>query len=105
MTARRAIELALKEAYRPITVREGDKTFTLPAIQAVLRSQVALAAKGSGPAQRAIIERVQAIERELAAQAAAKDKAEANKPSMSNLEIARRLAFVLELAARGKLKG
>jgi hypothetical protein len=105
MTARRAWALALKEAYRPITVREGDKTFTLPAIQDVLRSQVALAAKGSGPAQRAIIERVQAIERELAAQAAAKDKAEANKPPMSDLEIVRRLAFVLELLGRGKLKG
>jgi hypothetical protein len=27
--------LALKEVYRPVTVREGDKILTLPAIQAV----------------------------------------------------------------------
>ena len=84
--------MALKEAYRPVTVREGDKILTLPAIQAVLRSQV-LAAKGNGPAQRALIEVIQAIERELAAQATAKDKAEANKPPMSDQEIARRIAF------------
>jgi hypothetical protein len=49
---RRARALAMKEAYRLITVREGDKTMRLPAIQAVMRSQVALAAKGNGPAQR-----------------------------------------------------
>jgi len=101
MTAGRAKALALKEAYRLIPVREGEKILTMPAIQVVLRNQVALAAKGSGPAQRAIIEGVQAIERELAAQAAAKDRAEANKPPMSELETARRLAFVLELLARG----
>src|SRR6058998_3082750 len=80
MTAGRAKALALKEAYRLIPVREGEKILTMPAIQVVLRNQVALAAKGSGPAQRAIIEGVQAIERELATQAAAKDRAEANKP-------------------------
>ena len=44
--------LVLKEAYRSITVREGDEVFTLPAIQVVLRSQIARAAKGNGPAQR-----------------------------------------------------
>jgi hypothetical protein len=33
-------------------VREGDKAMSLPAIQAVMRSQVALAVKGNGPAQR-----------------------------------------------------
>jgi hypothetical protein len=38
----------------------------MPAIQAVLRSQVALAAKGNGPAQRALIEVIQTIEREIA---------------------------------------
>jgi hypothetical protein len=53
--------------YRPVNVREGDKVVTLPAIQAVMRSQVALAAKGNGPAQRTIIETIQAIEREIEA--------------------------------------
>ncbi len=47
MTAGRANALALNEAYRLVTVREGAKVLTLPAIQAVLRSQVALAAKGT----------------------------------------------------------
>jgi hypothetical protein len=65
-TAGRANTLALKEVYRPVTVREGDKTLTLPAIQAVLRSMVAVAAKGNGPVQRFLIEAVQAIEQENA---------------------------------------
>jgi hypothetical protein len=85
MTAGRASALALKEAYRPLNVREGDKVMTLPAIQ------------------RALIEAVREIEREIEAQVAAKDKAGANKPKMSELEIARRIAFVLELYRRGLL--
>jgi hypothetical protein len=104
VTAGRANKLALKEAYRPVTVREGDKIFTLPAFQAVVRGLVALAAKGNGRAQRALIEEIRAIERELAAQAAAKDTAEANKPKMSDLEIARRIAFALELGRRELLR-
>jgi hypothetical protein len=93
MTAGRANALALQEAYRRVTVREGDKVLTLPAIQAVLRSQVALAAKGNGPAQRALFAMVRAIERELAAQATASTAAPADK--LSDLEAARRIAFVL----------
>ena len=42
--------------------------------------------------------------REIEAQVAAKDKAEAKKPQRSELEIGRRLAFVLELIARGEVK-
>ena len=45
-------------------VREGDKIVKMPAIQAVHRSQIALAAKGNGPAQRAVLRVVQAIEKE-----------------------------------------
>ena len=69
MTAGRAKALALKEAYRPVNVRGGDHVVTMSAIQAIMRSQVALAAKGNGPAQRAVIETVQMIEREIEAQA------------------------------------
>jgi hypothetical protein len=36
----------------------------VPALQAVLRSQIALAIKGNGPAQRAVLAAVQAIEKE-----------------------------------------
>src|SRR5260370_32382886 len=64
MTPGRAKRLALQEAYRPITVREGDEVFTLPTIQAVMRQQGRIAAKGNGPAQRAFIDRVHAIEQE-----------------------------------------
>jgi hypothetical protein len=99
-TVRRANDLALKEAYRSVTVREGDKVVRLPAIQAVMRSQVALAAKGNGPAQRALIEVVQAIEQAIAAQAVARESTESKTPPMSDLEIARRIAFVLAKAPR-----
>jgi Family of unknown function (DUF5681) len=100
MTAGRANSLALKEAYRIVTVREGDKVLTMPAIQAVLRGLVAHAAKGNSPAQRTFIEIVQLIERELAAEAAAKNKAEAETSQISDIEAARRVAFLLNKAAR-----
>jgi hypothetical protein len=64
--------LALKELYRPVPVREGDKLIKMPPIQAVLRSKVALAAKGNGPAQRALIEIARALEKEHAAEMASK---------------------------------
>jgi hypothetical protein len=60
----RAKEIALQEAYRLVAVRDGDKIVKMPAIQAVHRSQIALAAKGNGPAQRAVLRVVQAIEKE-----------------------------------------
>src|SRR5881628_3391808 len=88
MTAGRATAIALKELYRPVTVREGDKVITLPAIQAVLRSQVALAAKGNGPAQRALFETACGIEKALSAQMAANDGVGAKTPA-SDLEAAR----------------
>jgi hypothetical protein len=81
-------------------VREGDKLLAMPAIQVVLRNLVAGAAKGNGPSQRALIELVQTIERELAAEATAKDKAKAEERPMSDLEVARRIAFLLNKAAR-----
>ncbi|MEA2904217.1 MAG: hypothetical protein QOI12_1604 [Alphaproteobacteria bacterium] len=95
MTAGRAAALALKEAYRPVNVREGDKVTTLPAIQAVLRSQVALAAKGNGPAQRALFDAIQEIEGKIEAQVVAEKSTGAKTVEMSDLEVARRIAFVL----------
>jgi hypothetical protein len=60
--------LTLEEAYRAVVVREdGDgRTEPVPALQAVLRSQIALAIKGNGAAQRAVLAAVQAIEEEEA---------------------------------------
>ena len=60
--------LTLEEAYRAVVVREdGDgRTEPVPALQAVLRSQIALAIKGNAAAQRAVLAAVQAIEEEEA---------------------------------------
>lgn len=71
----------------------------LPAIQAVLRSQIALAAKGNGPAQRAVVETIRFIENEIAAQTAAETGTAAERP-LSELDAARRIALVLERAKR-----
>jgi hypothetical protein len=98
ITAGRANALALKEAYRSVLVREGDKVMRLPAFQAVLRALVAIAAKGNGPAQRTLLETVQAIERENTAQAAAKESAQVTNPDI--LETGRSIAFALALAQR-----
>jgi hypothetical protein len=87
-----------RDRYRPVSVREGDKVLRLPAIQAVLRVLVALAAKGNGPAQRTIFEAVRAIEKENTAQAAAKEGAQVTSPDI--LETGRSIAFALALAQR-----
>jgi hypothetical protein len=100
MTAVRANALALKEAYRTVTVREGEKVIRMPAIQAVLRCQVTLAAKGNGPAQRAMLETVQMIEREIA-QVRREEKAN-ETPPLTDLEVARRIAFILTKGVREK---
>jgi hypothetical protein len=65
--------LPLREAYRTITVKEGGRALALPAIQAILRSQIGLAAKGNVQAQRAVLAAIQTIEDEnvLAAKFAA----------------------------------
>ena len=100
MTAGRAGALILKEAYRLVRLREGDTVIELPALQAILRAQVAHAAKGSGPAQRAVIQTVQALEREIAAHTAASPGGKPETPVLSNLEAARRVAFLLATASK-----
>ena len=98
----RARALALEEAYRMVTVREGDKVTSLPAIQAVMRSQVALAVKGNGPAQRAMIAAIHAMEQELAAETAAREKEEAERPPINYTDAARRISLLLRLAYKEK---
>jgi hypothetical protein len=94
MTAGRAKRLALQEAYRPITVREGDEVFTLPTIRAVIRQQGRSAAKGNGPAQRHFIDRVQAIEQEQV-QAATKAAETAQNSPVTDQDRAQALAALL----------
>jgi uncharacterized protein DUF5681 len=96
--AARVSALALKEAYRMVTVREGDKVTSLPAIQAVMRSQVALAVKGNGPAQRALIAAIHALEQERAIEATEQAKAAAARSPTNYTDAARRIIFLLRLA-------
>jgi uncharacterized protein DUF5681 len=63
----RVKQLALDEAYREVAVGDDGEAATMPAIQAVIRAQLALAAEGNGPAQRAVLKMVQEIETERAA--------------------------------------
>ena len=62
--AERAEVLIRQEAYRLLTIREGDKVTRMPALQAVIRSQITCAAKGNVPAQRAVVKAVQDSEGE-----------------------------------------
>jgi Family of unknown function (DUF5681) len=99
---RRAKALALEEAYRTVTVADGAGGVAMPAIQAIMRRQIALAMKGNGPAQRAVIAAVEGIEDEQA-RAAEQSAGEAQTGStyahMSDTEAARRIAYLLHLAA------
>ena len=90
--------LALEEAYRLVTVREGNKVMRLPAIQAMMRNQLALAVKGNGPAQRAMLAAIDAMEKELAAEATAEEQAEAERGPINYLDGARRIAFLFREA-------
>lgn len=54
--------LILEEAYRPVTIREGDRLVELPAIQAVMRAMGVSAMKGNRLAQKAMAEMVQRVE-------------------------------------------
>jgi hypothetical protein len=49
-------QLVLAEAYRPVTIREGDTVIELPAIQAAMRALAISAMKGSRLSQKALAE-------------------------------------------------
>ena len=57
-------QLLLKEAYRPVVIREGEKVIELPAIQAVFRAMNVSAMKGNRLAQKMVTELVANIEEE-----------------------------------------
>lgn len=59
-----ANQMLLEEAYRTITVREGDKTIELPVIKAVFRSLGVSAMKGNRLAQATMAELVRGVEEE-----------------------------------------
>jgi hypothetical protein len=58
--------MILEEAYRPVSIREGDEVFEIPAIQAVMRAMGVSAIKGNRLAQKTladIVQRTEAAER------------------------------------------
>jgi Family of unknown function (DUF5681) len=61
-SATRLRELALLEAYRTVIVYEDGHAVPMPAIQAVLRSQIEIASNGNVRAQRAILAMIDDIE-------------------------------------------
>ncbi len=121
----RAKALALREAYRTVAVKESGRVLALPAIQVVLRSQIALATKGNVQAQRAVLEAIRTIEHEnvveakldaiqaeyaalAAIQTAGQENVEAAalaaenaSKRMSYTEAARRVASLLRLDVEG----
>jgi len=54
--------LILEEAYRPVTIREGNEVFEIPAIQAVMRAMGVAAMKGNRLSQKNLAEMVQRVE-------------------------------------------
>ena len=56
--------IVLEEAYRTITVRDGDRTVTLPMAQAIVRTLAVEAARGQPRAQRLFTAMLTAIERQ-----------------------------------------
>lgn len=59
--------LILEEAYRTVTIREGDRVIELPAIQAAIRSLAISAMKGSHLSQKALSEIVRDVEQRRSA--------------------------------------
>lgn len=57
-----ASRMILEEAYRTVTIREGDRILELPAIQAVMRAMGVSAMKGNRLAQKTLAEIVQQVE-------------------------------------------
>jgi hypothetical protein len=93
-SAGRADRLALKEIYRLIAVREGERTLVMPTVQAVIRQLGRIALKGNGPALRTYLQIVQAVEERAAIQAAVKAE---NEPPMRILTNEERLEAVMAL--------
>src|SRR6202163_3061245 len=95
--AEQAKALALQEAYRKVTVQEGEDMQRMPVIQAILRNQLALAAKGNVAAQRAVLGAVQAIELENAQAAALEASKRPEWTDLTYREAARRIGLLLRL--------
>ncbi len=84
----------IQEAYRPVTIREGDATIELPAIQAAMRALTIAAMKGSRLSQKVLAE--------LVKEAEAKHRADTEAEMEAALEYKQRWTDHLQqLRARG----
>lgn len=90
----RAKQMLLEEAYRPVSVREGETIRKMPALQAVIRSKMNLAAKGNRLAQQAVLKMIQSIEQEK----------EADRAQLMEAAIEYKIGAERDIAQR-KLKG
>jgi hypothetical protein len=87
-----ADRLILAEAYRPVTVREGETTIEMPALQAAMRALGISAMKGSRLAQRALAELVRDAE--------AKQRAETEAAMEAMIEYKQKWGAELESCRR-----
>jgi len=83
-------DIILDEAYRTITVRDGDRNVTVPMAQAILRSLAVNAVKGQHRAQRLFSELLSATERSRAELHARFYKAALDYKDAWEIELARR---------------
>jgi hypothetical protein len=88
-------QLILQEAYRPVTIREGETVIELPAIQAAMRALAISAMKGSRLSQKALADITQTVEaREESERLAALENAFVYKQRWtSEIERCRRLGI------------
>ena len=95
----RARGIIERELYRPLILKEGDRTVRMPALQAVVRCVTTAAVKGSGPAQHMVFRLAREVESDQPARAEPGAAPPSAKP-VSDLEVARRIAFVLSRGGR-----
>jgi hypothetical protein len=88
-------ELILAEAYRPVTIREGDRVVELPAIQAAVRALAIAAIKGSRLAQRSLAELVLKVEARKASESlsALESALEYQREARTELALRRKLGI------------
>jgi hypothetical protein len=91
--------LTLEEAYRGVVIKENDIAMPVPAIKAILRSQIELAMSGNVRAQRDILKAVQAYERADAEAAAVEAYADELVRQVADLEVAMEAIKAAEHAA------
>lgn len=103
ITPGRLANILHKEIYRSLTIKEGDSVIHMPAIRAIMRSQVMLAVKGNVAAQRAVIEMAQYLEQDCSAHGKSVAPVVDHR-SFAPADVARRIVLILRMAAHDEAK-